>query len=99
MDEFVHDMRTKKKEVRNNDLHPRKALAEVHGNRTHLPPYSDGTPDLKSFHTGPLGQENRMVDTLLFQDVGRFQFFLAKTYSPTYSPKRLVKIFVKGLKF
>jgi hypothetical protein len=27
---------------------PRKSLAEVHGNRTHLPPSSDGTPDLKS---------------------------------------------------
>ncbi len=27
---------------------PRKSLAEVHGNRTHLPPYSEGTPDLKS---------------------------------------------------
>jgi hypothetical protein len=26
----------------------RKVLAEVHGNRTHLPPYSEGTPDLKS---------------------------------------------------
>ena len=26
----------------------RKKLAEVHGNRTHLPPYSEGTPDLKS---------------------------------------------------
>jgi hypothetical protein len=23
-------------------------LAEVHGNRTHLPPSADGTPDLKS---------------------------------------------------
>ena len=23
-------------------------MAEVHGNRTHLPPSSDGTPDLKS---------------------------------------------------
>ncbi len=29
-------------------LQPRKSLAEVHGNRTHLPPYSEGTPDLKS---------------------------------------------------
>ena len=25
-----------------------KPLAEVHGNRTHLPPSSEGTPDLKS---------------------------------------------------
>ncbi|BEQ16885.1 hypothetical protein [Desulfoferula mesophila] len=24
-----------------------QVVAEVHGNRTHLPPYSDGTPDLK----------------------------------------------------
>ena len=42
---FAH---LKKKEVRNSDLHSRKSLAEVHGNRTHLPPSSDGTPDLKS---------------------------------------------------
>ena len=38
----------KKKEAKNFDLQPRKSLAEVHGNRTHLPPYSEGTPDLKS---------------------------------------------------
>ena len=37
----------KKKEAKNYDLQPRKVLAEVHGNRTHLPPYSEGTPDLK----------------------------------------------------
>ena len=29
-------------------LTPCNRLAEVHGNRTHLPPYSDGTPDLKT---------------------------------------------------
>ena len=38
----------KKKEAKNLDLHPRKSLAEVHGNRTHPPPSADGTPDLKS---------------------------------------------------
>ena len=37
-----------KKEANNVGLLPRKSLAEVHGNRTHLPPYSEGTPDLKS---------------------------------------------------
>ena len=26
----------------------KKLMAEVHGNRTHLPPSADGTPDLKS---------------------------------------------------
>jgi hypothetical protein len=31
-----------------SETHPTKKLAEVHGNRTHLPPSSDGTPDLKS---------------------------------------------------
>ena len=37
-----------KKEANNLGLLARKPLAEVHGNRTHLPPSSDGTPDLKS---------------------------------------------------
>ena len=46
---YAHYLHTqKKKEAKNIDLHPRKSLAEVHGNRTHLPPSADGTPDLKS---------------------------------------------------
>jgi hypothetical protein len=42
------DAQAIKKEARIFDLHSLKPLAEVHGNRTHLPPSSDGTPDLKS---------------------------------------------------
>ena len=46
---FSHYSHTpKKKEANNVGLQSRKSLAEVHGNRTHLPPYSEGTPDLKS---------------------------------------------------
>ena len=37
----------KKKEIKRRS-EVQKKLAEVHGNRTHLPPCSDGTPDLKS---------------------------------------------------
>ncbi len=39
---------SQKKEAKKIDLQPRQLLAEVHGNRTHLPPSSDSTPDLKS---------------------------------------------------
>lgn len=39
----------KKKEAKNFDLQARKPLPEVHVNRPHLPPYSEGTPDLKGW--------------------------------------------------
>ena len=41
---------------------PRKPLAEVHGNRTHLPPSADGTPDLKS--GGPTSEPRTSAATL-----------------------------------
>lgn len=57
----------KEKEANKISLHPRKPLAEVHGNRTHLPPSADGTPDLKS--GGPTSEPRTSasyINTLYF---------------------------------
>ena len=40
-------------------------MAEVHGNRTHLPPSSDGTPDLKS--GSPTSELSTSVSNLIDQ--------------------------------
>jgi hypothetical protein len=49
LDKTVHTLCTStEKGGQKFDLLPGNSLAEVHGNRTHLPPYSEGTPDLKS---------------------------------------------------
>ena len=59
--DLLTDPSPKKKEAKNFDLHSRKSLAEVHGNRTHLPPSADGTPDLKS--GGPTSEPRTSVTT------------------------------------
>jgi len=83
----------KKKEAKNFGLQPRKTLAEVHGNRTHLSPSAEGTPDLKDKCPGQKAPQTCMVEVPAFHDIGYFNIVFSKTYSPTYSPDRPVKNF------
>ena len=43
-------------------------MAEVHGNRTHLPSYSPGTPDLKSGRATSALSTSKNVHLLIFID-------------------------------
>ena len=89
----------KKKEAKNFDLHLRKSLAEVHGNRTHLPPYSEGTPDLKNSWLGGKARKCAWLkDSVCTAYHDLRPFHLPPTHQATHR-KGGVKIFCQPYKF
>lgn len=73
--------------------HPRKALAEVHGNRTHEPRSAAGTPDVKGKDPGEKAPQKRMVKAFNLQRGARLCAPFHHTDSPFMRCKKTLRRF------